>query len=356
MGSPMSPVVRLTGHVGPASLYPPLSPGVSFLASQQAPEDSRCTGSCPGAWALHQSRASRLLSWESSRLEPELTATHPPPLTNPSQMWLHLWLLESIGCPVFSLCPSSLSRTFIPGLWISAPLCHIVCWHLGPWGPSDHGGRCCYWGTRLPCTWAPAAAATSCVKAQPWGDSPPSQRIQPGDFSSCELICTTKMTRPGAPGPHPAQWWVLPRLSLRIHLWAPQDCPTEETPPEPTEFHTQVFHILCSQFCQCWVHPILLCFFFESAQLFTFNISLLSQTLSFPWLMIWGASYIFSNTLLTKHLILRTGVHLCQYNVVQLLSCVQLCDPVDYSTPGFPVLHNLSEFAQTHVHWVSDTI
>ena len=29
---------------------------------------------------------------------------------------------------------------------------------------------------------------------------------------------------------------------------------------------------------------------------------------------------------------------------------------MDYSTPGFPVLHYLLEFAQTHVHWVSDDI
>ena len=33
-----------------------------------------------------------------------------------------------------------------------------------------------------------------------------------------------------------------------------------------------------------------------------------------------------------------------------------LCDPMDCSTPGFPVHHHLSEFAQTHVHWVSDAI
>ena len=31
-----------------------------------------------------------------------------------------------------------------------------------------------------------------------------------------------------------------------------------------------------------------------------------------------------------------------------------LCDPIDCSMPGFPVLHHLLEFAQTHVHWVSD--
>ena len=32
-------------------------------------------------------------------------------------------------------------------------------------------------------------------------------------------------------------------------------------------------------------------------------------------------------------------------------SCLTLCDPMDSSTPGFPVLlHHLPEFAQTHVH------
>ena len=32
---------------------------------------------------------------------------------------------------------------------------------------------------------------------------------------------------------------------------------------------------------------------------------------------------------------------------------VILCDPMDCSMPGFPVLHYLPEFAQTHVHWAS---
>ena len=31
-------------------------------------------------------------------------------------------------------------------------------------------------------------------------------------------------------------------------------------------------------------------------------------------------------------------------------SCLTLCDPIDCSTPGVPVLHHLLEFAQTHVH------
>ena len=37
-------------------------------------------------------------------------------------------------------------------------------------------------------------------------------------------------------------------------------------------------------------------------------------------------------------------------------SCLTLCDPMDCSTPGFPVLHYLSEFAQTQVHQVGDVI
>ena len=42
--------------------------------------------------------------------------------------------------------------------------------------------------------------------------------------------------------------------------------------------------------------------------------------------------------------------------VVQLLSHVQLRDSMDWSTPGFPVLHHLPVFAQTHVHWFDDAI
>ena len=37
-------------------------------------------------------------------------------------------------------------------------------------------------------------------------------------------------------------------------------------------------------------------------------------------------------------------------------SCLTLCDPMDCSTPGLPVHHQLLEFTQTHVHWVSDAI
>ena len=41
---------------------------------------------------------------------------------------------------------------------------------------------------------------------------------------------------------------------------------------------------------------------------------------------------------------------------VKSLSRVWLWEPMNYSTPGLPVHHQLLEFTQTHVHWVSNAI
>ena len=48
------------------------------------------------------------------------------------------------------------------------------------------------------------------------------------------------------------------------------------------------------------------------------------------------------------------GNHRCYCYCSVPKSCLTLWDPVDCSTPDFPVLHYLLEFAQIHVHWVSD--
>ena len=45
-----------------------------------------------------------------------------------------------------------------------------------------------------------------------------------------------------------------------------------------------------------------------------------------------------------------------QFRSIQLLSCVWRCNPMNCSTPGFPVHHQLPELAQTHVRQVSDAI
>ena len=54
-------------------------------------------------------------------------------------------------------------------------------------------------------------------------------------------------------------------------------------------------------------------------------------------------------------LILKTTDHSCPFGLVAA-SCLTLCNPMDCSTPGLPVHHQLLEFTQTHVHWVSDAI
>ena len=49
-----------------------------------------------------------------------------------------------------------------------------------------------------------------------------------------------------------------------------------------------------------------------------------------------------------------TNYNLCCCSVTVL--CLTLCDPIDQSQPGFPLLHYLSEFAQSHAHWLCDAI
>ena len=76
-----------------------------------------------------------------------------------------------------------------------------------------------------------------------------------------------------------------------------------------------------------------------------------------------GLSRVFSNIAVQKHqfcaqlrILPRGGTRtlLCCCSVAQ--SCLTLCNPMDYSTPGLPVLHHLVEFAHTHVHTVGDAI
>ena len=55
-----------------------------------------------------------------------------------------------------------------------------------------------------------------------------------------------------------------------------------------------------------------------------------------------------------------SGPHYLHFSSVQFSSlaqsCPTLCDPMNCSTPGFPVHHQLPEFTQTQVHQVGDAI
>ena len=48
--------------------------------------------------------------------------------------------------------------------------------------------------------------------------------------------------------------------------------------------------------------------------------------------------------------------YLCCHCCSITKTCLTLCNPMHCSTPDFLVLHYLPEFAQIHVHWVSDAI
>ena len=48
-------------------------------------------------------------------------------------------------------------------------------------------------------------------------------------------------------------------------------------------------------------------------------------------------------------------IYLFQFRSVTQ-SCPTLCDPMNRTTPGLPVYHQLLEFTQTYVHWVGDAI
>ena len=66
----------------------------------------------------------------------------------------------------------------------------------------------------------------------------------------------------------------------------------------------------------------------------------------------WLSNWTELNWSLLMYLNLKSFCHCC--SVTQL--CLILCDPMDCSMPGFPVLHYLPEFTQIHVHGVGDTI
>ena len=58
----------------------------------------------------------------------------------------------------------------------------------------------------------------------------------------------------------------------------------------------------------------------------------------------------------TRKININKYVYIYQFSSVQSLSHVWLCNPMNWSTPGFPVHHQLQEFTQTHVHPISDVI
>ena len=70
--------------------------------------------------------------------------------------------------------------------------------------------------------------------------------------------------------------------------------------------------------------------------------------------------YVLKSLDISKYCCKHLSVDIWNYILVQFSSvaqsCPTLCDPMNRSTPGLPVHHQLLEFTQTHVHRVSDAI
>ena len=81
-------------------------------------------------------------------------------------------------------------------------------------------------------------------------------------------------------------------------------------------------------------------------------------TLPSPWVLIPipGPLHMPQPGMLSPQPIWISSFRLPKYCCSVPQSCLTLCDPVHCSSPGFPALHCVLEFAQTHVHWVNDTI
>ena len=95
----------------------------------------------------------------------------------------------------------------------------------------------------------------------------------------------------------------------------------------------------------------------QQASLGCVSLGCANQLLSIP--SEWPPSVVqIMSGLLLLPLCSWPGAHLQQFSSVQFSSvaqsCPTLCNPVDCSTPGLPVHHQLLEFTQTHVHWVSE--
>ena len=88
------------------------------------------------------------------------------------------------------------------------------------------------------------------------------------------------------------------------------------------------------------------CFFYDPADVVNLNFG--SSAFSKPSLYIWKFLVMYCWSLAWRIWSITFS------SVTQ--SCPTLCDPMNHSTPGLPVHHQLPEFTQTYIHRVSDAI
>ena len=68
----------------------------------------------------------------------------------------------------------------------------------------------------------------------------------------------------------------------------------------------------------------------------------------------WDRTWVFCVSCIGRWILYHCATSVQFSSLAQ--SCPTLCDPMDCSMLGVPVCHQLPEFTQSHVHWVSDAI
>ena len=66
--------------------------------------------------------------------------------------------------------------------------------------------------------------------------------------------------------------------------------------------------------------------------------------------------YVYVCICICMYMYVYVCMYVCMKWLLSHFSCAWLCEPMDCSTPGFPVHHQLPELTQTHVHRASDAI
>ena len=78
------------------------------------------------------------------------------------------------------------------------------------------------------------------------------------------------------------------------------------------------------------------------------------------WICLFVCLFVCGENNHSDNVCLFLSISSVQFSSVQFSSVAQssltLCNPMDCSTPGFPVHHQLLESTQTYVHWVGDAI
>ena len=110
-----------------------------------------------------------------------------------------------------------------------------------------------------------------------------------------------------------------------------------------------------------WTRVATLWLYYQQIQLFcliSLSVSTLSKSYQAIWISFLKRRKLFKNLwvfLTTFDSKLTLIFYSAQFSSVTQ-SCPTLCNPVNCSTPGFPVHYQLPNFTQTHVHWVGDAI